>query len=313
MEIKGGVLLYTLAVLVIATPATHAANPTGVVLDYADSRTFIDYPLMVPSEVAVADGEGALVKAHVEGETLDKQHQRFDAEAIANMHDEMGSAYSAMGAHVLALMEYGKARAITNVSGKYDSDAAAEMDGLGRYDDADKLYQEMLKKRPDDLFGRGKYGFYLLERGRYTESRDALLSLLKEPDLDANVRSYALVSLYLAVKGAGGDSRAALQPYLGSIDHDTWPAPLISFFAGQKTEAELLHALQQEGDPQSNLCEALFYMGRDVELGGDKQKALDYYRQVLRTNYVGYSEYVATVERLKALQPSHPGEEKGKK
>lgn len=294
------------AVLGFAAQAVLAADMPNSILRYAESKTFVGYPILANAQLAVADGQGAISKKGVNGESIEKQSKRFDAEELADMHAEIGSAYSAMGAHYLALLEYTTAHALTGVRGKYASDVAAELDSLEKDDDAAKYYEEMLRQRPDDYFGRREYGFFLLSRGRYAKSRDLLLSFLKVPDLGDRDRAYALIYLYLAAKGAGGDPRATLRPYLSNVSQGDWPAPLARFFAGQETEAALIRDLQR-GDEQGNLCEALFYMGRDVELGRDSQTALAYYREVLRTNYIGFREYGAAQYRLKVLLAPHRG------
>lgn len=299
-------MLLAVAIFGLFARQACAADTADQILSYAESKTFIDNPELPVAQLEMKKDLAALAEKRVEGLSLGEQRKRFDAEVLAEIYDDIGTDYSLMGAHFLAAIEMGMARALTAVPAKYDADAAAEFDSMGKSDYADKLYKELLTKRPDDYFGREKYGLFLLEQGRYEASREQLLHLLEETDLNTHDRTYALLYLYLAVKGAGADPRAAVEPYLKSLSGGKWPAPLILYFAGQETEAKLLHDLQQ-GRAQGNLCETMFYIGVETEINGDKRKAVTFYSQVLRTNYMGYSEYDAAQKRLRVLLPAVAG------
>lgn len=87
------------------------------------------------------------------------------------------------------------------------------------------------------------------------------------------------------------------------VNMGTWPAPLLLLYAGQVNPHEVAVAAQNI-DPivtQARLCDAYFYIGESMLLGGDKDEATDLFQRTLKVCPETFDQYSVAVAELKAL------------
>ncbi len=119
---------------------------------------------------------------------------------IANMHRDLGDAYSAVGLLEHAIKEYRKALRICPTFVDIRTKLANGLRDMGRYDDAIDEFQAICDLSPDYIPGRTHYGVMLWRQGRIREARVQWKEVL---DRDANNRS---CQVYMSMtEGQEGD------------------------------------------------------------------------------------------------------------
>ncbi len=102
---------------------------------------------------------------------------------IANMHRDLGDAYSAVGLLEHAVKEYRKALRICPTFVDIRTKLANTYRDLGRYDDALDQFQAICDLSPDYIPGRTHFGVTLWRQGRIAEARTQWQAVLdREPD-----------------------------------------------------------------------------------------------------------------------------------
>jgi lipoprotein NlpI len=121
-------------------------------------------------------------------------------------------------------------------------------------------------------------------------------------DSSGNDRVYALNWLFLATERSGGSGRAALKPWLGSVEKDTWPGVIVHYLAGQATQEELLKLAREDGQMERlNLTEAYFYIGQQLLLAGRNEDARRMFQRTLDLNGTPYREHALAEMELRRV------------
>jgi len=168
---------------------------------------------------------------------------------------------------------------------------------LGRLDEAYVDYTRVSELRSDTraLSSRAWVQYY---RGRWRDAqRDAAQYLHdtegKEPDA-----AYAVILGVLALRRAedrtGADS--FLQQWQPQLDGAQWPAPVIAYLKGGD-EKPLLRAAKDAGQR----TEAGAYLGADLIAQGQRARAIEILRKVMREGKPGYWEYDLAYYELRRL------------
>jgi lipoprotein NlpI len=147
--------------------------------------------------------------------------------------------------------------------------------------------------------GRGMARFMLGEFGQAAEDFAAGVNL--QP---GDVRARVLWGL--AVARLGADPTDQLREFTAGREEAGWPRPLLGLLLGEIGPQECL-AAAADPDPEKargNLCEAHFYIGEYLLLGGDTEGAAAHFRDCVATGASDYNEHMLARERLKRLERS---------
>ena len=147
--------------------------------------------------------------------------------------------------------------------------------------------------------GRGMTRFMLGEFERAAEDFAAGVNL--QPD---DVRARVLWGL--AVARSGADPTDQLREFTAGREESGWPRPLLELLLGEIGAEECL-AAAADPDPErarGNLCEAHFYIGEYLLLGGDTEGAAARFRDCVATGAEDHNEHMLAREELKRLERS---------
>jgi tetratricopeptide (TPR) repeat protein len=117
----------------------------------------------------------------------------------------------------------------------------------------------------------------------------------------ATMIPYARIVGHLVARKAGDE--AAAKRYLDDSERasaDAWPMPVIRFYRGEMTEAQLLKAAKDTDDQTEARC----YVGLDHLLRGRKDEALPHLRWVKTNGNRMFIEYLLAVQQLEAIEPA---------
>ena len=144
---------------------------------------------------------------------------------------------------------------------------------------------------------RGMTRFMLGEFGRAAEDFAAEINL--KPD-DARAR----VLWGLAVVRSGADPAEKLREYLDEHGRTGWPQPLVALLLGEIGPDECLAAAADADleTARGNLCEAHFYVGEYLLLGGDTAGAAERFRSCVAMGADDYNEFMLARVELRRIE-----------
>lgn len=119
---------------------------------------------------------------------------------------------------------------------------------------------------------------------------------------------YASIWLYLAQarQGKGEGDLAALAASAKREPANKWPEPVMRYYLGGVSDAELLAAAVSPADSKQKTdqeCEAVFYIGERAMLRGDAAQARPRFERARTICPKDFNEYTAAVGELKRLGP----------
>jgi lipoprotein NlpI/predicted negative regulator of RcsB-dependent stress response len=169
--------------------------------------------------------------------------------------------------------------------------------GTGDLNAAAADYDMVVSLRPNDAwayFSRGQVHLYAGSRTK------ALADLERAGTLDPK-NAYMALWLDIAAGRSGRPSRLAQAT--AQIDTTKWPAPVIRFYLGQSTAADLLAAAEDRDvhTRRNQVCEANFYIGERELQKGARQEAARLFRLAAANCPKGFIEWSAADAELKAL------------
>jgi hypothetical protein len=147
--------------------------------------------------------------------------------------------------------------------------------------------------------------------GRHQEAARALAELAKP--LPDNYTPCLFYFLALHRSGRTEEARTFLAGITGAFPVQRWPGPVVQFYAGRLTDAEVLKAAAS-ADPKTDKeqrCEAYYYLGMaylltlgDVRAGGQgaASKAREYLEQCVATGVTDFVEYRAARAELERMK-----------
>ena len=177
---------------------------------------------------------------HFKGE-YEKAIAEYDAALEIERDDDValfdrGNSYAALGKHQAAIADYDAA---IRLNAKYQTayfNRGNSHQALGRYAEAIADYDMAIKLKPDDVnayAGRGYINFFL---GRYAAAAgDFQHGASEDP--------YRAIWRYLARARSGeNDTRELALNTIVKENRTLWPGPVIAFYLGQVTQAQVLAA-----------------------------------------------------------------------
>jgi TolB-like protein/lipoprotein NlpI len=144
-------------------------------------------------------------------------------------------------------------------------------------------------------------GRYSLIEGNFREAeRYWANAMVNFADPSNPIYDYAFLYRYVILLRLG-DSMAAdslLAIRLKTPDRNPWPEPLIHFFAGTKTEEDILKQVNKEWQK----CETFFFLGEKDMISGDLAGAQKHFEDCVNTGVTNYYEYDMAKGELSRMQ-----------
>ena len=127
---------------------------------------------------------------------------------------------------------------------------------------------------------------------------DTAMILLKDPS--TTYYDYALLTRYFISYRLNEFNKAdsLIKQRLAKRDLNSWPEPIISYYAGETSEEKVLRLANKNWKK----CEALFYIAEKNLMEGDTLKAQMYLEDCLRTRVTTYHEYDMAKAELRAIK-----------
>jgi TPR repeat protein len=170
------------------------------------------------------------------------------------------------------------------------------------YDKAVELSTKLITDNGSHWLPRYTRGMSLFDLGRFAEA---------EPDLEqlCALRPewvYCELWLYAARERAGKDGDAGLQAAAKNVDLTHWPGPVVTFFLGNKGEAQLLREAKSPDRQKEleQLCEAYFYVGQKLLTRGNPTKAMAMFQKAVDTGITNFVEYASARAELARRTPA---------
>jgi lipoprotein NlpI len=307
-EWKEAIRLYTSALDRGDLPPATAAN--------VHNNRGIAYTRIEQGDKALADFNAAITlnpryeNAYVNrGDVLhfkgqyEKAIAEYDAALKIERDDDValfdrGNSYAALGQHQKAIADYDAA---IRLNGKYQPayfNRGNSHQALGRYNEAIVDYDMAIKLKPDDgnaHAGRGYINFFL---GHYAAAAgDFQHGASEDP--------YRAIWRYLARARSGeNDTRELALNTVVKENRALWPGPVIAFYLGQVTQAQVLAAAAQgdERKQREKGCEASFYLGEYALIRLEIPNAQRFLRKAQETCPSGFVERIAAEAELKRVQ-----------
>ncbi len=261
---------------------------------------------------------------------IDDAKQKPKGRAAA--HFNRGNAHSAKGDQAQAIADYDEAikldpknAGVYNNRGSARSDLGESEAALADFDAAIKLNARYASA----YFNRGNIHAAQGD-ARALKDYDAALKYNRR-----NVNAYIARGALLLASGAGAKARADMRHALAlerknayavlwhdiaerrarqtgvlaggkglrDVEMKGWPAPVLLMFVGE-TSPEAVLAAADDPDAtikQAHTCEANFYAGQYVLIGGNREEALKFFRTAAKDCPRGFLEGIAAAAELKAM------------
>lgn len=210
---------------------------------------------------------------------------------------DRGNSYAALGQHQKAIADYD---ATIRLNAKYQPayfNRGNSHQALGRYSEAIVDYDMAIKLKPDDVnahAGRGYVNFFL---GRYAAAAGDFQH-------GAGDDSYRAIWRYLTRARAGeNDTRELALNTIVKENRALWPGPVIAFYLGQVTQAQVLAAAVtgDERKQREQACEASFYLGEYALIRLEIPEAQRFLRKAQENCPSGFVERIAAEAELKRV------------
>jgi lipoprotein NlpI len=215
----------------------------------------------------------------------------------ASAFNNRGSAYLAKGQHDRAIADYSQAIQL-NVK---DLDAFNNR-GNAYYSNGDNEraiadYNQVIQIDPKNAHAYLKRGLANLYLGA---SAKALADLNQASTLDPND---AYVALWLDIANKRSKSASRLAKATTQTDLTKWPGPIIRFYLGKMTPADLLAAADASNPAtkKAQICEVNFYSAELELVQRKKDHAVELFRLAAADCPRSFLEYGSAKAELKAL------------
>ncbi len=216
----------------------------------------------------------------------------------------------------LAYLDRGQAHAQLNRAQEAAADFTAALairqDDLGAQIERSFAYVDagQFQKAADDMaaaqIGTSKIpriilyrGLMAWEMGRYPAAAEAFSELADRGYADgwlwlqlANIKQNKAVTKYTGVRLADGSIIISGIPY-------RWPGPAMSLYAGDKTEDDVLNAMENDFASQSTECQGNFYLGAWRMVHGDAGGAKPLLQKAINACPAGNVEWRMAAFELK--------------
>jgi len=142
---------------------------------------------------------------------------------------------------------------------------------LGRNEDAIADLDQLLQKEPTSpaaLYNRGRAEQL---KGDYAAAAEDFAGAMQ----NRNSNPYAALRLYIAQARGGKTDAAPLAAAAKAFPQDQWPLPIVAFYQGEMSEADLLAAAKVT-DPKTTanlVAETRYYLGQWALLQDDRKAA----------------------------------------
>ena len=170
---------------------------------------------------------------------------------------------------------------------------------MGNYDLALFDYQSAVKINPNFPWQK-PMAVLLFVMDRLADSAQTFEQAVKAWPYDA----YAILWRYI-VRAKNGEVTIAMREFSEGADKvakDDWPGPIVQFFLGKITEAELFAAAENPARRKGpQLCEASFYAAEIKLLNGNSKDAIPLLKSAEKDCPSGFVERRAASAELKRL------------
>ncbi|TET37951.1 MAG: tetratricopeptide repeat protein [Planctomycetota bacterium] len=113
--------------------------------------------------------------------------------------------------------------------------------------------------------------------------------------------TYPYAALYICtIEARTGNISAAVKEAkdcLAKVESDSWPKPILNFFAGTIKEEELLKAAESKKAPRR--CEAYFYAAEARLAKGEKEAAVELFKKCIATGATRQTQHLAAKHEIK--------------
>ena len=285
-----------------AAPTSAASDPTPL-LTYAASHHFP--PVFAPAAQIGLQNQVSRITFDLAKDPPPATNcaQTLGAKRFATLYDDLAQTYSNMGKHVEAVDAYAKAIACNPRADFLHAELAASLLDLGHYSDARVETQRQL------YLGRADFTLYTLItqldfiEGRWPDAINSARAAATDAPNDEQA-TYWQCFLWLAQMHT-----AAHEPVLAKRrTTPAWPAPILESLQGKINEAELVEAVQAEGDDERRrdiLSEALFYTGEQRLATNRADEAARYFTATVNLKVHYFIEHHLAMAELEKLR--HPG------
>ncbi len=170
-----------------------------------------------------------------------------------------------------AIADYTRALQLDPSDSTNRTSRAEAYEQIGRYDLAAADYDDWIQRNPKGPFGYWARGRLALVQGKNAEAAADLAKAVSLKPVDF----YNVLWLHMARMRTGVDDRAELTANAAKLDHTIWPAPVINYFTGKATAAEVIAAAGKgEGAAKTTQnCDAMIFLSQDDTLKGRKDDA----------------------------------------
>lgn len=187
----------------------------------------------------------------------------------------------------------------------YSSRAAAEwLQGAGDGDKAMADANKALLLFPKDYPALRQKAMIELARKHYAEAGDDMAEAVNgEPSY-----YYGVLWLHIIRSHAGIKDRDELMHNMAHLDLTVWPGPVLNFYAGGITKAQLLSQVETHDPAQNEIrkCESTFYIAEDELAKGHRIEAAAMFRHAMHICPVPYIEHAGARSELAMLHTLKP-------
>ncbi len=169
--------------------------------------------------------------------------------------------------------------------------------------DADAIvsYTRAIKSKPDHtgaLFSRAYLELFSGNASAAVRDFNATISIA-----DGDLKIYTHIWLFIARSNAGMDAAGRIAIDSRGDDLSVWPGPVIKFYAGRLSEAEVLQSVESEGVSglQQRRGAGYFFLGEYALLQGNTTKAKEYFEKTLATGAVKLRQFDGARRELAKL------------
>ena len=167
--------------------------------------------------------------------------------------------------------------------------------------DAIASYTRAIKAKPDHagaLFSRAYLELFSGNASAAARDFNATISIA-----DGDLKIYTHIWLFIARSSAGMDAAGKLAIDSRGDDLSVWPGPVVEFYTGRLSEAEVLQSIESEGvsSLQQRRGAGYFFLGEYALLQGNTTKAKEYFEKTLATGAVKLRQFDGARRELAKL------------
>ncbi len=157
--------------------------------------------------------------------------------------------------------------------------------------DAIASYTRTIKAKPDHTGALFSRGYLELFSGNASAAARDFTSTVNVANGDLKI--YAHIWLFIARSNAGMDAVGKLAIDSSGDDLSVWPGPIVRFYAGNLSEAEVLQSIESGGvsSLQQRRGVGYFFLGEHALLQGNTAKAKEYFEKTLATGAVKLRQF----------------------